>query len=451
MNRISAMRFPLWARIAIVAVVVTLLAAASLVSWRWYTRPNTLTVAVGSLDGEAVKIVSALASRLASTGAGVRLRIVETPSAIEAAEQFASGKTDLAAVRGDVGDLSKAQAVVVLAHAVVLLVVPPGSPITDIAGLRKVTVGVVGGEVNKKIVGLLTDEYDLARAGVTFRNIAPADARRALDTKDVRAILLVMPLAETYLAQLRGLFPQSAKSAPTLIPIESAGAIAERERAFESFDIPKGTLRGSPPVPGDDVTTLRISLYLVAQKKLDNDLVTELTEALMKARRDLLTELPILGQMAAASTESDAFLPVHPGAATFYNGAQLSFLDKWGNAIFLAPMILGALASILAATWRFLRSNEPRSPGEALDQLYALGRKIRVSERESELAGIEAEIDAILQVQRSRTDTGGDNTLDVATLNVAAHRLENLVHDRRAVIVAEQNGKRDGEQPDHTA
>ena len=93
--------------------------------------------------------------------------------------------------------------------------------------------------------------------------------------------------------------------------------------------------------PSDDLTTLRVSFYVVASKQLDNDLVGELAEALMKARRDLLGELPMLGQMTAASTDSDAYLPVHPGAAAFYNGTQESFLDKWGNAIFLAPMIFG--------------------------------------------------------------------------------------------------------------
>ncbi len=72
-------------------------------------------------------------------------------------------------VRGDVGDLSQAQAVVILAHAVVLLVAPPGSSIADVAGLKRLTVGVVGGEMNRKVVSILTDEYDLGRANVTFR------------------------------------------------------------------------------------------------------------------------------------------------------------------------------------------------------------------------------------------------------------------------------------------
>ena len=100
---------------------------------------------------------------------------------------FSSNKTDLAVVRGDVGDLSQAQAVIVLARAVVLLVAPPGSSIADIAGLKRLTVGVVGGEMNRNVVSALTEEYDLGRANVTFRNLAPAETRRALETREVRA------------------------------------------------------------------------------------------------------------------------------------------------------------------------------------------------------------------------------------------------------------------------
>lgn len=429
---------PKWLRIVVVAGVIVLVTGSTLFAYRWYSRPTTLTIAVGSLDGEAPKLVSALASQLAAANAPVRLKLVETASARDAADLFSSNKTDLAVVRADIGDLSQAQAVVILAHAVVLLVAPPGSSVADVADLKRASVGVVGGEINRKVVDVLTQEYDLGRANVTFRNLAPAETRRALDAKEVRAILVVVPLAEKYLTLLRGLFPQNSKTAPVLIPIEAAGAIAEKERAYESFDIPKGTLRGSPPVPSDDVTTLRVAFFVVARKKLDNDLVGALTEALMKARRDLLGELPMLGQMTAASTDSDAYLPVHPGAAAFYNGTQQSFLDKWGNAIFLAPMIFGGLVSVLAAGWKFLRAGEARNDEQALDSLYALGNRIRVAEAITELSDIEREIDKVLQAQRARSASGEENALDVTTLNVAAHRLQSLIHDRRVLL---------GEQP----
>jgi TRAP-type uncharacterized transport system substrate-binding protein len=446
MDRIARMKLPAWLRIVLVASALILVAGASFLSYRWYARPTTLTIAVGSLDGEATKLVSALASRLAAMNARVRLTVKDVPGTLEAAEMFSAGTTDLAVVRGDVGDLSQAQAVIVLAHAVVLLVAPPGSPITDMAGLKRITVGVVGGDNNRKVVRALTDEYDLGRANVTFKNLAPSEARRALDSKEVRVILAVVPLAEKYLSLLRGLFPQSPKSSPVLIPVESAGAIAEKERAFESFDVPKGTLRGSPANPAEDLTTLRVSFYLVARKTLDNDLVTDFTEDLMKARRDLLGELPILAQATAPSTDPDAYLPVHPGAAAFYNGTQQTFLDKWGNAIFLTPMVLGGLASVLAAAWKFLRPEEAESREAALDTLYALGRRIRTCGKVTELSEIEGEIDRTLEAQRGRAAVGDENALDVATLNVAAHRLENLIHDRRIFLASQQEGRPDLEK-----
>lgn len=434
-------RFPTWLRVILVAGIVVLIAGAGLFGWRWYSKPAMLTIAVGSLDGEASRLVSALASKLAQQKAPVRLSMVETPGALEAANAFSSKKVDLAVVRGDVGDLSQAQAVAIVAHTVVLLVAPLGSGISDMAGLKRATIGVVGGDSNKRLMKVLSDEYDFARSGVTLKNLTLLDARRALETKEVRAILIVMPLAERYLTLLRGLFPQGAKSGPVLIPIESAAAIAEKDKAYESFEVPKGTLRGSPPNPSDDVTTLRTSFYLVAQKTLDSDVVTDLTESLMNARRALLAEYPLLGQITTPDTDASAYIPLHPGAAAFYNGTQESFLDKWGNIIFLAPMIAGGLASVLAAAWKFLRAGAPLSREQALDALYALGGRIRASNWAAELDEIEREIDRVLLAQRKIETFGEQEARDVVAVNVAAHRLENLIHDRRLFLASQQEAK----------
>lgn len=429
-----SIRLPVWLRVVLVAAVVLLAIVAGLFGYRWYVQPVTLTIAVGSLDGEAGKIVSAIASRLALMSAPVRLSVVEKSSALEAANAFSSGKVDLAVVRSDVGDVSQMQAVVVMAHAVVLILAPPGSELTDIASLRHRTVGVVGGAINQSVVEALREEYGLDRAGVTFKSLAPRDARRALATKEVDALLLVIPLIEKYLTQVRSLFVQNAKAAPVLIAIESAGAIAETHRAYESFDVPKGTLRGAPPVPQDDLTTLRVSFYLVAQKKLDPDTVADLTRSLLAARRDLIGELPILAQVSAPDTDPSAFLSVHPGAAEYYNGTQESFMDKWSNAIYLTPMVLGGLASVLAFAWKFLGIRELQAGEATLDSLYALSPRIRKATSEAELSDIENVIDRILSGQRTKDAPGDDGAAEVATLNVAAHRLQTLIHDRRRVL-----------------
>ena len=428
-----SIRMPFWLRMVSLVGVVIVVTGAGLFAYRYYTRPVTLTLAVGSIDGEAAKAMSAIASELVSNNASVRLNIIDTGTALEAAKQFAAGKVDLAAVRGDVGDLSQAQAVVVLSHVVALIVAPPGSTLDSVEKLKGRRVGVIGGEANSRIVAVLSKAYGLDRAKV-FSDIALPDARKAVQSKEVNALLVVIPLAEKYLSLVRGFFQQGPKAFPVLIPIDAAAAIAENERAYESFDVPKGTLHASPPVPDDDLTTLRTSLYLVAKKKLSSDLIANFTQTLMKVRRDLLREQPIFAQMTSPSTDADAYLPLHPGAAAFYNGTQQSFMDEYGNYIYLGPMILGGIASVLAAAWKFLGIGQPETIEGPLDTLYGLARRIRGAGNEAELSDIEEKIDGILREQRTLAAAGDENAVDAVILNVAAHRLENLVHDRREVL-----------------
>ncbi len=428
----ASLRLPLWLRLVLLVGVLALASGASLLAYRYYTRPVTLSVAVGSIDGEAAKIMSAIASEFVSTNAPVRLKVIDSGTALEAANAFAAGKVDLAVVRGDVGDLSQAQAVVVVSHMVALIVAPPGSTIDGIDKLKGRRVGVISGDANNKIVDVLSKAYGLDRAKI-FRNIALPDARKAIQSNEVAALLVVIPLAEKYLSLVRGFFQQGPKTLPVLVAIDSAAAIAESERAYESFDVPKGTLRGSPPVPDDDLTTLRTSLYLVANKKLGSDLVTRLTQSIMSARRDLMREQPIFAQITSPSTDQDAYLPLHPGAAAVYNGTTQSFMDEYGNWIYLTPMVLGGFATALAAAWKFLGLGNAAAAGP-LDSLYGLGRRIRKAGTEAELSGIEEEIDDILTAQRAKSAAGDESAVDDATLNVAAHRLESLVHDRRATL-----------------
>jgi TRAP-type uncharacterized transport system substrate-binding protein len=431
-----SIRMPFWLRLVSLLGVILICTAAGLYGYRWWNRPVTLTLAVGSIDGEAASAMSAIATQLASDGASVRLKVIDTGTAVEAGKQFAAGNVDLAAVRGDVGDLSKAQAIVVLSHVTVLLIAPPGSTIDSVDKLKGRTVGVLGGEANAKIVDVLSKAYDLARDKTVFKSLSLQDARQAVQSKQVNALLVVIPLTGKYLTLVKGFFPQGTKATPVLIPIDSAATIADSNRAYESFDVPKGTLRGSPAVPDDDLTTLRTSLYLVSRKSLSADVATSLTQSILKVRRELLRENPLFAQITSPSIDADAYLPVHPGALAVYNGTTQSFIDEYGNYIYLGPMILGGIATVLAAAWKFLGIGQPQFREGPLDTLYGLARRIRVVNFENELSEIEEEIDNILKGERIKAEAGDENAVDAATLNVVAHRLENLVHDRRAILLA---------------
>ncbi len=72
-------------------------------AYRWYCGPTTLTIAVGSLDGEAARIVSAIAARLVSMKAPVPLSVIDVPSALDAAQGVCQGHSG-AGYQKDLGD-----------------------------------------------------------------------------------------------------------------------------------------------------------------------------------------------------------------------------------------------------------------------------------------------------------------------------------------------------------
>ena len=422
---------PFWARAFLLAGLAGIVVGVGLIAYRYYDRPTVLSIAVGSFDGEAARIASIIAARLEATKSPVRLKIVPTDSALDSAKTFAAGKTDLAIVRADVGDLSQARSVMLVTKSVLMILALPGSGVTSIEKMKGHTVGVVGGEINQRIVDALKKEYDLGDK-VVFKNLAPADTPSAIKAKEASVFMLVVPLNDKYLSLVRRFFGGAHNSLPALVPVESAGAIADIDGAYESFDIPLGTLRGNPPVPDADLTTLRVGSYLVGNKKLDPDMITTLTQALVTARNDLVRDQPLLAGLTTPDTDPGAYIPVHPGAAAYYNGTQQSFMDKYGNWIYLTPMVLGALASILATAWKFLGvRQEPADTN--LRSLFALPRRIREVKSEAELTEIENQVDQALDAEMANA-VKSENAQDIATLVSMAHRLEDSIYRRRQML-----------------
>ncbi len=304
--------------------------------------------------------------------------------------------------------------------------------------LKGKVVGVVGGQVNHKVVEALKKEYDLDRAKVQFKDLTVGDVPQALKSKQVSALLVVMPISEKYLAMLRNLLPRSGKSNPTLIPIESAEAIAAVTKYYESYDLPKGTLQGSPAIPDDDLTTLRVPVYLLAKKTLSEDVVGSLTKAIMETRRDLLGEYPVLKQISAPSTDKDddkdTFIPMHPGAAAYFDGTQKTLLDKYGDQLMYVSMVFGSLASIFAAAWKYMTKKEEGPESLPLMRLYAFKDQLCKAGSEAELAETGQRIDEIFKGELEKHARGDADATDTGALGLAMQQLANAIAQRRATL-----------------
>jgi TRAP transporter TAXI family solute receptor len=432
-------RFPQWLRVTIIVVLITLAAGVGGFGYRYYTLPTTLTVAAGSLDGEAFLLMTKIATRLASSRAPVRLKVLDKKSVLESAKAFSSGLADLTVTRADVGDLSTAAVVAVITRGVVLIVAPAGSSISDMDDLETKTIGVIGGEANRRLVEALKQEYGWSDNRTHFKDLTISEVPQALKSKQVHALLVVMPLTEKYLTILRSLLPTTGKQKPVLIPIESAGAIAAVATYYQSYDLPKGTLQGSPPIPDDDIKTLHVPFYLLANKKLSDDVVGSLAKAVMDARRDLINEFPLIARISEPDTDKtdadhDTYLPVHPGAAAYFSGNQQSFFDKYSNQILYGSMLIGTLTSLFAAAWKFVTKDEQQLQQRPLIRLYALTDQISQARSETELLDTEHCIDEILKRELESYVQGKPETSDSAVLGLATQRLQHLIGQQRAKL-----------------
>jgi TRAP transporter TAXI family solute receptor len=424
---------PRWLRVTMILGLAAIACAAGIVAYRYTSQPTTLTVAAGSLDGDAPKLMEAIAKRLEITNAPVRLKVTDELTAADAAAAFAGGKADLAVVRPDVGDLSSARTLMVVAHAVVLIIAPPGSTVTSMDDLKNKTVGVIGGNINHSVVRVLTREYDLERARTRFRDMLPAEVQQAVQAKQVHALLIVVPISENYISRIREML-RATKGKVALVPIESAGAIANIQRAYESYELPKGTIRGSPAVPDEDLTTLRMPLYLVANKKVSDDVAGALVKAVFDARRELSKDHPLLAQIAEPDKDKDAFIPIHKGAAQYFEDEQKSFFDKYGDQLFYGSMLLGMVTSMLAGVWKFMAKGNDAPEQRPLSRLFELMDRVRATQDEAELAKAEQEIDDILRSQLEKYPPGQIDAGEAAAVSLATHRLEHLVSQRRAAL-----------------
>ena len=424
-------RLPRWLRLSAFLLILCVAIGLSVYGIRQAIKPVTLKLAVGSLDIEATRVLSAIGSRMAATGSPVRIAVVEKPTATEAAEAFAAGEVDLAVVRADAEELGSARAVVQVTNLAVMIMVPPNSPIKTVADLKGKTVGVVGLEVNRRVLAALVQSYGFAQGSVQFVDIPFLQVLDPNRPKKHQAAIFVAPLADKYNAIVRNFFPVAGKAQPSIIEIDSAEAIALTHKFLELFDMPKGTLRGAPPIPDDSLSTLRIPVYLVANQKVGDDTVAALAKSIMQVRRELQSETPLVAQIAAPDDDKSAPLPIHPGAKAFFSGEEKTWSDKYGDWLFYGPIILGMVGSFMAGLWKFLTGDEGQRKSDFAQRLASLVERIRKASSEDELEAIDSETDQLLNDYLAAQSKGQIDADQAAALNLIVSHLESAI-DRRS-------------------
>jgi TRAP transporter TAXI family solute receptor len=353
-------------------VAVALIAVVAL-TLRFAGAPQVLKVAVGPADGDNAKLIGAIARHLERDGGRIRFVVLPVDDLEQSTKALEQGRADLAVIRSDIAIPQNGATVVILHNDIAALAAPAGSTITKVTDLFKKRVGLFPATIaNSALLDAILAEYEIAPETVQHLMLSGDDLAAIVSQKGVDAILSVGPLRGRSI-EIATAALASRNRAPVLIPVDAAEGMAARGPEYQKADIPAGFFRGSPPQPKEDVATISIAVRLEARQNLSEEIVTGLTKRLFAMRRSLQSEVPIAAAMEKPDTEKGSAEAVHPGAAAYYDNNEKSFMDQYGDWLYISAMAFSGLGSVIAAMFGLTRAGARKAALALVDRAYYEG------------------------------------------------------------------------------
>jgi len=325
---------------------------------------------------------------------------------------------------------------VILHNDIAVLAAPAGSTITKASALLKKRVGLFPATAsNATLLDAILAAYGIDPGTVQHIMLSGDDLVTIVSQKGVDAILTVGPLRgrsiEIAMAALA-----SGNRAPVLIPVDAAEGMAARGPEYQKADIPAGFIRGSPPQPKEDVATISIAVRLEARQNLSEEVVTRLTKRLFAMRRSLQSEVPVAAAMEKPDTEKGSADAVHPGASAYYENNEKSFMDQYGDWLYISAMAFSGLGSVIAAMFGLTRARARKAALGLVDQLIEVKQVAHTTQELSRLGGLEAQIE---DLSTKGLRFARDNNFDeagLAALRLAIDEARRAISDRRNELQA---------------
>lgn len=421
----------------IILSAVLLVTGLAALTWQLASSPTTVRVAVGPADGDDSRLLATVGAVLSRERENVRLKIVATRGLAESAEALDAGDVQLAVVRPDILTPAKGQSVAVMHRDAAVLMAAGGRDYRAVPDLAGRKVGLLRGlSANERILDALAAFYDLPAESLGHVTLeGPADAEAALKSGRVDALLAVGPIGGRMLADMiAAAMAAGGGASPTFVAIPEADAIAARSPVFESIEIARGAFGGANARPAEAFRTVAVNYRLMASTNLAESTVSELTRLIFALRPRIAPDLPLVNRLEAPDISKSSVLPVHAGAAAYYEGEIPTFLDRYEDWMYLGIMVLSILGSGFAAFASHAAGKRRARMLGLLGRLMAIVQAARTASVDRDLAALEDETDDILGSALERAGAGKLDGAGISAFALGLDQARLAIAERRAVL-----------------
>jgi TRAP-type uncharacterized transport system substrate-binding protein len=322
---------------------------------------------------------------------------VTNPDNARALAQFDRKQADLAILRTDARIPSRARTIAILDHDVVLLLGPGNKKIKSLAELKKKKVAVLAeGDNSVTFVRNILDVADNSDAAARIQ-MAPRGSTldRLFGAGGVSAVI-ALPHASS-LTQDKSYEQHAKRGGFTLNAIDEATALARKFPGISEETLSAGMLSSAPEIPDDDLDTIGLEWLSVAQSKMSTTTAGELARAIYENKAALALQDGFASKIEPASTDKDAFINAHQGAAEYINDATKSFMDRYSDMLYLGAGVLSVIGSIFAAIYTKVTRIAPEKASELATAILVIGEKIEHARSLGALEALQDELEAVLR------------------------------------------------------
>jgi TRAP transporter TAXI family solute receptor len=416
----------------------------------YLTQATVLTIAVAPKDGTEPELIQAYADALAASKQNIRFKILSFDEVTDSAKALQDGRADLAVVRPDVSLPANGLTLAILRDQAMLVVAPAASGIKTLPALSGKRLGIAAHkdadvELLKNILSYygmtLTTEGTAAAVPshhVSLVAVNETEVATAFHDKRIDVFISIIALsAPKALSLVDAIKSVSRDGKIVFASVEDDAAIMERFPRLESVTIPGGLFGGRPKLPDDDVKTIGASYRLVARASLSRSTAADVTQHIFEMRTAASRITDAAEYIKAPSYETTVAatsmrVPIHPGALDYYERDQHSFIDRYGDTLYLLAALIGGLGS--AAAWlreRLIRARRERID-EVTDRLLEIIAEVRTTQDPATLRAFLVEIDELaVDVVRYVRDREPDDRT-IAAVSIAIRTARSAVADHMA-------------------
>jgi TRAP-type uncharacterized transport system substrate-binding protein len=406
----------------------------------WYiSSPTKYVAAAAPRDGAEAKLLGAFGEALREERRDVRVSVQAFDELRESAQALQDKRVHLAVVRPDVLLPTNGLTIGILREEALIVAVPEAGDVDDFTDLAKKRLGVVAHHTaDLPAIESVLAHYDLQLPNLTIVMLEADDVEAAVKAKRVDAVAFLAVAVSERAGRLVRAVARASNDKVRIVPIAEAEAFALKNPALTPATIPPGALIGRPQVPKEEVKTIAVSYRLMARSGLDRGPISKVTEYLFQMRSRIARATAAIHLMKAPENENatSAALPNHPGAVDYFNREQMTFMDRYGDWLWLAVFAAGGVSSALAWMAQLFKRRRRELVDEVLERLADILHEARDAESAAKLDDLTREIDRLvatsLRYARQRTTP----TRVVTALMLAIDSGRSAIADRRRDILA---------------